>query len=327
MQRSSRSKVALALFCLVAFLCAVSIFETTVALKKNIDQVTRMHSMAVRHQAYEPLTRWRHDENVIVHRVARLDAARSLEIFGLIISLFFALIIVSRLRLRARFPSHTIKHLAKNSASRMQAASRDSDRADYYRNLANAPDKYQKMNAAGKEGEAMVKAVILSLPSGWQLLGENIPVAFRSGGKGGDIDFVLKSPSGIGFTIDAKHRHGAAWYDRDKRAVIFHNRWHDRRDEYTISRAWMLADWAHKEFRFDGDVYKNRVNPIMCFTDRTALSDECNARGLRLVTLSNLRSLLERIEAQTMQGSRSFDRATENCVDVARPYQREVTDE
>jgi len=128
------------------------------------------------------------------------------------------------------------------------------------------------------------------LDKGWNLLGQNIDVE-ENGCTFGDVDFVLTSPHGLGFSIDAKNGHDQVRYDRATKTVKFWNPWFGRGYDYPVSRAWFLADWIRDSY----DIMA--VEPIMCFTDKVPLAFEGNAYGLHMVRIGNLVSLLERINA------------------------------
>ena len=295
----------------VFFLAALAL--TNANIVKLEAQVGRMHEMAERRHAYKPPAQWRHDENVLVRSANLRRRERVYEISAVVIGAVAALVIIfrtkksaeSRLPLRPEnvsFPDMP-QHKGQPASEARPEPARET-LADILRRRDR--DEYDIRDGKGKIGQAKVLSVLRPLLiSGWQLVAQNTKVAFEDGTERGDIDFLVRSPSGTGFSIDAKNYNnvmivyepGASRLDHK---LIYHYRYD--RPEHIIVKSLEAADWAHRQpalgFSKNGTMYA-----VMCFIENENLRvREINAYGLRLVKLSNLQALLEKLEKRSGEG-------------------------
>lgn len=178
----------------------------------------------------------------------------------------------------------------ENRRTTMQTASDAATQVDAdYKELSIK----DKKSFSGKAGEQIVLDTLGPiLADGWELRARNHPIEGR-----GDVDFILISPNGIGFSIDAKHsnRTGALsiYYEKKKDNFIFVDQWFGIK-AYPVERAKTLAKTVKSTF----DIYY--VVPVLCCTPAVHIrrlkqrNGFCN--GVYLLSTKNLINVLYEVE-------------------------------
>ena len=276
---SMTKKIFAGLFTALAVLCLIATISNSLDLQKQRAQLGRMHTLALQHRSYGSPSQWKHDERVIQHRIDQLTSSRSFNIAGIVIFGIIGLAILGRDLAYVRFPRRPLPLSYRPAPYRPSAYGPSppspvvDPQIEFYRKKQLEPDLATKKHLAGDEGQRLVGDCLRALPEGWDILGEKTDLFYPDGGRAGDVDFVVRSPRGIGFAIDAKNQYVKVWLDRTRKVIVFSNRWWGRRDEYPTSRAWFLADLAHAHFKFPGNPKKpgQRLTPMMCFTEKADL--------------------------------------------------------
>lgn len=251
--------------------------------------------MAEHHRNYEAPAQWRHDENVLVNAVRAKTYERNAAFLGMLVTCIF---LVRRVRVEWRIRPRNI--LSYVPATPFRRAEQPGSPAVTRINSSNSiaaimreRDKYDNNEEKGEIGQSAIREVLRPLvESGWRILGEKVPVTFDDRTTV-DIDFVVRSPRGNGFCIDAKNIQASVEYRSgknrlDHQLIFRYSRFRTPPDPYPIAQALESADWAHRqiEYAFSSD---SKMYALMCFLENERLSVmERNAYGLHLVRRRNL---------------------------------------
>jgi hypothetical protein len=264
-------------------------------------QAQKMHALAVQHRAYKRKSIWTHDERAYVRLdLSRRDtAAQYLVIAGLLGGTSLVMLI---LRKRRHYKRHQ-KPLSYASSDRPTSRSLTVGTCmPLYverpvSTSASSPRKTERefLDEIGKRGEDQLVLLLQPLlDAGWRILGRNIDVVTEAGGKFGDIDVLLVSPKGLGFTIDAKNGTQRVWYDSKTDEVVFDRGWTPKyrrapiARRYSINNAEYIASWAERNFSL------RKAIPIMACTDSVNLRLQ---KTVRTFCLLRFDGLLEKLRA------------------------------
>lgn len=153
----------------------------------------------------------------------------------------------------------------------------------------------ERRKESGRRGEEEIVAALQPLlDEHWEILDRNVVLDINER-QYGDVDIILRSPNGVGFSIDAKNGLARAWVHDEK--LFFKDRWYEtKREPYPLHRAWTLADWVRDQERYNLNV----VRPVVALTasitpgklwnssrvlvtPKAVLCDELRSLALRLV--------------------------------------------
>jgi len=155
----------------------------------------------------------------------------------------------------------------------------------------------ERCKDSGRRGEEEIVAALQPLLlEGWEILDRNVDVAVNER-KYGDVDIILRSPNGVGFSIDAKNGLERVWVHDEE--LHFKHRWYrSNREPYPLHRAWTLADWVRDQERYN----LKTVRPVIALTASMTHGKLWNSSRVlvtpKAVLCDELRSLALRLASQ-----------------------------
>ena len=300
-------RVGAALFIALTVLSGVAALATYRSMSRHRSQIARMHDMALRGRSYEPSQQWKHDENLQVIAANGDGKVIGLEVTAVVLSAIAALMLL--LRVRHVEVIHKIQyvdrivHVSAPAISLAPAIEVSLPVATLAPFPAEGLSRAER-EALGEKGQAIVRNELLALEfEGWTKLGEKVPFTFSTG-EAVDIDFVLKSPSGSCYCIDAKYVNAIVSYSwgpkrLDHLIEYRYGRFAKPKHAHAIAQSLESMDWAVNNAAFGFSTTARRF-AIMCFCERPRLElEERNAYGLHLIQRQNLLTLLRGLEASS----------------------------
>lgn len=238
-------------FWTLAFIFCVFAGREAAIMNHDYVEAKRMHAIALRHRAYEGPAQWKHDERAWVDRGVVAEREFSALLSGAIVLVLLAgKKTYDDLRYRpVMWSADTLEYTYAPPPPSPQTIP------------ARQPTLKEKRELSGEIGQQVVRDALRPLEAlGWTVLAEKVEFGERIG----DVDFVLGSPHGFGYAIDAKHGRQRVTWDQEHLRLWFLDRWSGERRPYPAQRAWMLADKVRDDGRFWFS--QKRVFPAMCFT-------------------------------------------------------------